>query len=182
MCPRCSSTSQPASRSFVMYVPACAAPAAPASWRRQHPAAPSTAPWPAPACWRTCLPRSPAIPSRSFASPRSTRGKASIWIARHWPSGSARAALARSSRRSYRSRCGHRPARRRTQGSGPTFATTARPVQPTLRLVKIWRRYVLSADKLHGDGTPVPMLSPGLWLKTSLGKLSRKSDTSAAIH
>jgi transposase len=37
-------------------------------------------------------------------------------------------------------------------------------------LVEVLRRYVLSADKLHGDDTPVPVLAPGTG-KTKTGRL-----------
>ena len=53
------------------------------------------------------------------------RAKASIWIARRWPSG---------------------------------WAQPASCWQP---LVEALRRYVMAADKLHADDTPVPVLAPG---------------------
>ncbi len=37
-------------------------------------------------------------------------------------------------------------------------------------LVEVLRRYVISADKLHGDDTPVPVLAPGTG-KTKTGRL-----------
>jgi transposase len=45
-------------------------------------------------------------------------------------------------------------------------------------LVEALRRYVISADKLHGDDTPVPVLAPGTG-KTKTGRLCRP--TSAMI-
>ena len=87
MSPRCWSTCPPASRSFAMSVLGCVAQHAIVSCRHRHLRGPSIEAWPDPAFSLMFLRPSSAITCRSIASRRSIPGRASSWIAPHWPDG-----------------------------------------------------------------------------------------------